>query len=150
MNYLFLHGLAGEPDNWLETSKILRRQDHNCFIPRIDYLEPYDSLDELAARVTKPYEKFRQETIVVGSSLGSTLALSAGGYFRRVVLTGPHTKTHLGKIPRSREGFDIEMERIFFDYGKLNPELKDHYWERWLIGMIRKLSSRNCKTELLL
>jgi len=134
MNYLFLHGLVGEPDNWTDTIGVLQAKGALCHISRIDFLrDKYNSLDELAAKIYEPFlDSFLpQESIVVGNSLGCILAMSIGTSFYRVVLANPHTETKFGRITRHHERFYKELEKLFYDPSKLSPELKAHYWDIW-------------------
>jgi len=70
--------------------------------------------------------------IVVGNSLGCSIALRLGGSSRAMLLVAPHVVTSSHWIGRGEASFQRELGKIFFDPSLLDEERKKHYANLWL------------------
>lgn len=134
MNYLFLHGLAGDPQNWERTMLSLTKEGHKCFAPSIPYLEGrFSTLTELATalRAAIPPKYLSENSIIVGNSLGGTLALELGNKSPLIALVASYTTSSTQWIGRGIETLNREIDRLFFDRGVLNQRQLDQYIGLW-------------------
>ena len=134
MKYLLLHGLAGNPDDWEITARYLMSHGHSWYAPKIKYFDnDYGSLSELSKQVKEsvPREFLGDDSVVVGNSLGGSIALQLGRGGRSIVLVASHTNTSTRPIGRGMETLNREIERIFHHPEKLSPEKRKEYEDIW-------------------
>jgi len=133
MNFLFLHGLAGDSSDWKETSLLLESKGHNCLSISIPYLTSnFNSLDNLAEQLYIPKEFLGKNSIIVGNSLGGSLALKLGRYTKNIVLVASYTTTSTEHIGRGMVTLNKEISRIFFKPELLSHKKKNKYKNLWL------------------
>jgi pimeloyl-ACP methyl ester carboxylesterase len=138
---LFLHGLAGDPEDW--DGVAARLDGVETLAPRVEYLaEGVGSLPELADRVRAGLPAGWRGRTVVGNSLGGMLALAMAGEgvdLRRLVLVGSHLSTGFGFLRRDRRAVRDEIARIFHEPHRLSEERVRHYEAKWaeLVGSRR-------------
>lgn len=151
MRFLFLHGLAGDPDDW--DPIVARLPGDRVMAPRIPYFDsPYDCLEELAGHVqdTLPLSWPCRDTVVVGNSLGGTLALIMGEQARRLVLVGSHLPFSR-YTPERRTGrgscfFQRELERIVHNVHVLGDEKIARYRNKWRELILSRSRVRRLRT----
>lgn len=134
MNFLFLHGLAGNPSDWDSVSKILQNNGHVCIAPEIPYLDSdFHSLDNLASKLKLLIDKdfLDKKSIIVGNSLGGSLALKLGTEVKKITLVASYTTTSTEWIGRGKETLNREINRIFYNPKKLSKEKRLEYEELW-------------------
>jgi pimeloyl-ACP methyl ester carboxylesterase len=136
MRFLFLHGLAGDPDDWEHIMAEL--PGDRVLAPRIPYFDsPYNCLDELAGHVldSLPPDWPCRETVVVGNSLGGTLALILGEQAQRLVLVASHLPasryTPTRGTGRGSCFFHRELERIVHNVHVLDADKIAGYRKKW-------------------
>lgn len=134
MNYLFLHGLAGSSDDWHNTGKELEKFGHRWLAPSIPYLHNnFSTLADLSAVIRKniPNEFLGENAIVVGNSLGGSMALQLGSRSQRTVLVASYTSTSTQWIGRSIETLDREINRIFYNKNNIPQSKLEEYKSLW-------------------
>lgn len=134
MNFLFLHGLAGSPDDWDKTGKEIEKYGHFWLAPEIPYLHGnYSTLTELSAVVREsiPDDFLGPGSIVVGNSLGGSMALQVGAESRLIVLVASYTSTSTQWIGRGIDTLDREIDRIFYDTKIIPLEKLQAYRTLW-------------------
>jgi pimeloyl-ACP methyl ester carboxylesterase len=132
MKWLFLHGLAGAPDDISGTADLL--PGHSILAPRVPYFdERHGSIEELADAVWNdlPPEFRAEDVLLSGNSLGGALALCLGAEHRRVVLISSHIRTSTGRISRAMSTLHQELARVFHDPSKLPAERVRRYERMW-------------------
>lgn len=132
VNYVFLHGLAGGPENWHQTADYLKPSGAKCFTPQIEYIKAsYESLEELAQTIHIPREYNPDDTILVGNSLGATLTMILQSHGRRIVLVAPPLIGESRQISMGGASFSNEIAKLFYDPNKLSPEQIERYRALW-------------------
>ncbi|MBF0518099.1 MAG: alpha/beta fold hydrolase [Nitrospirae bacterium] len=134
MKFLLLHGLAGDPTNWVETSYILKECGHKCFIPEIHYFNSnFSSIPDLAANILNniPNNFLNEDTIVVGNSLGGSIALSLGENYSKIILVASYAKTSIPGMGLKLTTFAQELSRIFHYPNKLTKNQRNTYEKLW-------------------
>lgn len=147
MNFLLLHGLAGNPNDWSVTAEYLENKGHKCFVPKIPYLSSdYLTLNALTEEVKKiiPIEFLEENAIIAGNSLGGSIALQIGEKSKLIVLVASYTSTSTERIGRGIKTLDREIKRIFFDPSILSIEKIKEYESLWF-GLTK---SRNSFSKL--
>lgn len=132
LKLVFLHGLAGSPDDIRKTLSHMPECSH--FAPRVPYFdERYSTLGEVAGAVlqTIPPEFRKEDTILAGNSLGGSLAMAMGASFHRIFLVSTHLRTTSRRIGRSMSTLHTELKRIFHDPGVLSPDQVSAYEAMW-------------------
>ena len=132
MRCVFLHGLAGEPEDFHGVRALL--PGWHTHAPEIDYFSGrFESLEELADQVHAglPAAFRDQPCLAVGNSLGGVLALVLAGRFERTILAGSHIELGTGFLGRGRGVLATELERIFHDPAALSSERVARYEQRW-------------------
>jgi pimeloyl-ACP methyl ester carboxylesterase len=132
MKCLFLHGMAGAPDDIRTTADLL--PGFSISAPQVPYFdEQYQSIEELAeaVRSTLPPELLDEDVLLAGNSLGGALALCLGGCHHRIVLVSSHIHTSTGRISRKMSTLHQELARVFHDPSKLSKERVRRYEEMW-------------------
>jgi pimeloyl-ACP methyl ester carboxylesterase len=132
MKCLFLHGLAGAPDDISSTADLL--PGFSIRAPRVPYFEErYQSIEELAEAIMEalPPEYRQEEVLLTGNSLGGALALCLGEHHRRIVLVSSHIRTSTGRISRTMATLHQELGRVFHDPSKLSRERVQRYEQMW-------------------
>ena len=134
MNFLFLHGLAGSPNDWSATGKYLELRGHAWYAPRIPYFEAeYSSIGNLTAnvRTTIPGLFLDEQSIIAGNSLGGSVALHLGEKSNLIALVACHVSFSTRWIGRGVETLNREIERVFYDTSNLTKEMRKQYEEQW-------------------
>jgi pimeloyl-ACP methyl ester carboxylesterase len=132
MKVLFLHGMAGAPDDISTTAELL--PEFLIRAPQIPYFEErHQSIEQLAGHVreTLPPEFTRGDVLLAGNSLGGALALSLGVDHRKIVLVSSHIRTSTGRISRKMSTLHQELARVFHDPSTLSRERVKRYEDMW-------------------
>lgn len=135
MNFLFLHGLAGSPNDWFATGKYLALNGHAWYAPGIPYFEAeYSSIGDLTAKIrtTIPGFFLDEQSIIVGNSLGGSVALHLGEKSNLIALVACHISFSTRWIGRGVETLNREIESVFYDTSNLTKEMKTQYEELWV------------------
>ena len=131
MKIVYLHGLAGSPEDFENVAALI-----NCrhVAPKIPFLEgSHSCLAQLSQDIHAglPQEFKTPDTWVVGNSLGGALATMMGDVFHKIVLVAPHLKTVTGPLGRSQQAFTRELSKIFHDTERISPEQLERYKGMW-------------------
>jgi len=149
--FLFLHGLAGDPDDWDHIVAGLPRD--RVMVPRIPYFDsPYHCLDELAGHVTDqlPPDWPCGNTVVMGNSLGGSLALILGEQARRLLLVASHLPSSryspTGGTGRGTGFFRRELERVVHNVHLLDEDKVARYRKKWRDLILSRSRVRRLRT----
>lgn len=132
MRCIFLHGLAGEPEDFAAVRVHL--SGWRVAAPAIDYFSGrFESLDDLARMVRKSLAPEFQDPscLVIGNSLGGVLALALAKNYVHAVLAGSHIRMSSGFVGRGSGVLATELARIFHDPARLSAARIRRYEERW-------------------
>ena len=132
MKVLFLHGMAGDPDDINRTADLL--PEFMISAPKVPYFdECHQSIEELADAVkqTLSPEYRGEDVLIAGNSLGGAVALCLGAHHRRVALVSSHIRMSTGRISRKMASLHQELARVFHDPSKLSRERVQRYESMW-------------------
>ncbi|WP_027184647.1 alpha/beta fold hydrolase [Desulfovibrio inopinatus] len=135
MTFVFLHGLAGDPDDIFHASAHL--PSHRFIAPRIPYFEDeMASVTDLADVLIPEIRRSNpgKTPILVGNSLGGMVALALADTFPQAHLTlvGTHMVTTSRPVHRTGGGFDRELGFIFHNRSALTETRKARYRKKWM------------------
>lgn len=134
MNFLFLHGLAGSPNDWSATGKYLALNGHAWYAPKIPYFEAeYSSMGDLTANIRTeiPGWFLDEQSIIVGNSLGGSVALHLGEKSNLIALVACHVSFSTRWVGRGVETLNREIESVFYDTSNLTTEMRKQYEDLW-------------------
>ncbi len=135
MTFVFLHGLAGDPDDFLPVAKHL--QSHRLIAPRIPYFDDdLTSIADLAGMIAPEILRSNpcDHATLVGNSLGGTLALALADSFPHatIALVGSHISTSNRPVNRTGNAFNRELSFIFHNQAVLSENRKRRYQQKWM------------------
>jgi pimeloyl-ACP methyl ester carboxylesterase len=133
MKCLFLHGMAGAPDDISTTADLL--PGFSISAPQVPYFdEQYQTIEELAEaiRSTLPPEFLEEDVLLAGNSLGGALALCLGDCHHKIVLVSSHIHTSTGRISRKMSTLHQELGRVFHEPSRLSRERVQRYERMWI------------------
>lgn len=122
MNFIFVHGLIGEPSNWDLVVEPLIERGVNCIIPEIPYFDEDTYLIEDFAEQTwskLPHDVVGSDAIIVGNSLGCSIALCLADRFSSAYLVAPFTKMYSYTLPRSDSNIAGLLKSLVHDPSRL-------------------------------
>ena len=81
MNFVFVHGLIGEPSNWDLVVDPLRERGVRCIVPEISYFdEKTCQIEDFGEQLWSalPRDVRGTPSVIVGNSIGCSIALYLG------------------------------------------------------------------------
>ena len=120
-SFVFLHGLIGDPSNWDMVIDPLRSNGYACLAPEIPYFDDETTrIEEFAGEVMRQIGNVDPDnTVVVGNSIGCSIALYLANYFKKAILVAPFTKMYAYPLPRTQENIVKLMVSLVNDPDRL-------------------------------
>ena len=122
MNFVFVHGLIGEPSNWDLVVEPMSARGVCCIVPEIAYFDETtyrieDFAEQLWAGLPKDATNGR--SVIVGNSIGCSIALYLADRFAAAYLVAPFTKMYSYTLPRSDSNIAGLLKSLVHDPSRL-------------------------------
>ncbi len=122
MNFVFVHGLIGEPSNWDLVVEPISARGIRCIVPEIPYFdEATCQIEDFSEQVwaNLPKDAVTPNSVIVGNSIGCSIALYLADRFASAYLVAPFTKMYSYTLPRSDSNIAGLMKSLVHDPTRL-------------------------------
>jgi len=134
MNFVFIHGLIGEPSNWDRVVEPIAARGFQCYVPEISYFDDdtcliEDFSEQVLAKL--PNEVLTSRSVIVGNSIGCSIALYLANHFSEAFLVAPFTKMYSYTLPRSEGNITGLLKSLVHDPSRLRENEVAIHVERY-------------------
>lgn len=134
MNFVFVHGLIGEPSNWDLVVEPMSARGCRCIVPEVQYFD--DStyrIEDFAEQMWAGLPQAVKEgpSVIVGNSIGCSIALYLANRFDAAYLVAPFTKMYSYTLPRSDSNITALMKSLVHDPSRLRENEVSKHVERY-------------------
>lgn len=134
MNFVFVHGLIGEPSNWDRVVEPITARGYRCFVPEIHYFDDHSCLiEDFSKHVLDqvPDDVLNTPSVIVGNSIGCSMALYLADRFTEAFLVAPFTKMYSYTLPRSEGNIAGLLKSLVHDPSRLRENEVAKHVERY-------------------
>lgn len=134
MNFIFVHGLIGEPSNWDLVVEPIARQGYRCTVPEVNFFdESTYRIEDFSEQMwsSLPRDVTDQPSVIVGNSIGCSLALYLADRCTAACLVAPFTKMYSYPIPRNRDNIASLLQSLVHDPTRLRDNEVARHVERY-------------------
>ena len=134
MNFIFVHGLIGEPSNWDLVVEPMSARGVSCIVPEIPYFdESTCRIEEFGEQLwaNLPKDAVNAHSVIVGNSIGCSIALYLADRFAAAYLVAPFTKMYSYTLPRSDSNIAGLLKSLVHDPSRLRENEVAKHVERY-------------------
>lgn len=134
MNFVFVHGLIGEPSNWDLVVEPLSERGVRCIVPEISYFDENTcQIEDFGEQLWSalPRDVKGAQSIIVGNSIGCSIALYLADRFTSAYLVAPFTKMYSYTLPRSDSNIAGLLQSLVHDPSRLRENEVAKHVERY-------------------